>query len=154
MQQRDQLLLAGLPEDDPIGCELALQPLERLDLRRVRQLRHVPLHPVLTRCDPVGNQVAGAGGPRRRVGQLEHQPPDVVARTPRCEGVENVGGSDIASDGMALVTVNTPLALLEIHRIARKIPVDQAVAPGMEIEPFLPNRRAGEHEGQRRALSM
>ena len=42
---------------------------------------------------------------------------------------------------MALVPVDTPLALFEIHRIARKIPVDQAVAPGMEIEPFLTKRQ-------------
>ena len=49
--------------------------------------------------------------------------------------------------------VNPSLALLQIHRIARQVPVDQAVAPGMEIEPLLPYRRAGEHEGRNALLN-
>ena len=39
-----------------------------------------------------------------------------------------------------------------LHRIARQVPVDEAVAPGMEVEPLLPDRRAGEHEGSKRAV--
>ena len=39
---------------------------------------------------------------------------------------------------MTLVPVNSTLALLEVHRIARQVPVDHAVAPGMEIEPSCP----------------
>ena len=48
--------------------------------------------------------------------------------------------------------VDTPLALFEINRISRKVPMDQAVAPGMEIEPLLPDRRTGEQEGPKRAV--
>ena len=31
IQQRNEVLLPGLPEDNPIGRELALEPVERLD---------------------------------------------------------------------------------------------------------------------------
>ena len=53
---------------------------------------------------------------------------------------------------MALVPVDAALALLEVHGVARKVPVDQAVAPRVEVESFLPDRRAGQQEGAERAV--
>ena len=122
VRQRDRLLLPGLPEDDSMGHELTLQALERLDLRGVRRSRHMPLHPVFTLATQCGAS---------------------PARAPRPQGGESMGGSEVPVDGMTLVAVNPRLALVQVHRIARQVPVDQAVAPGMEVETLLPYRRAG-----------
>ena len=76
-----------------------------------------------------------------------------LPRAPRREGIVSVRGRDVPAAGVPLVRVNPPLPLLQIQRIARQVPVDQAVAPGMEIEPLLSYRRAREHEGPERAVN-
>ena len=152
VEQRQKFFLARLTEDDAVGGELTLEAVERLDLCRVRELRDVALHLVFAGSDPVRHQVAGivgAGGP---LGELEDQAPDVITGAPGPECVQAVGSGDVTADGVALVPMDAALALLEVHGIARKVPVDEAVAPGVEVEPFLPDGRTGQHEGPEGAV--
>ena len=53
---------------------------------------------------------------------------------------------------MALVAVNAGLALFEVDRLARQVPVNQAMAPGVKVQPLLADRGAGEHQGAERAV--
>ena len=140
--------MARLTEDDAVGGELTLEALERLDLGRVRELRDMALHLVFAGGDPVRHEVAGVGGAGGLFGELEDQASRCHRRDARTGSASGtVGTGDVAADGVALVPVHAALALLEVHGVAREIPVDEAVAPGVEVEPFLPDRGAGEHEG-------
>ena len=51
---------------------------------------------------------------------------------------------------MALVTVDTPLALLQVDWIMWQVPVVVSMAVGMEIEALLPDRRGRQDEGSER----
>ena len=109
-------------------------------------------HLVFAGGDPVRHEVAVSNGAGGLLRELEDQPPDVIAGTPGPECVRAMGNGDVAADGVALVSVHAALALLQVDRVAREVPVDEAVAPRMEVEPFLPDRRAGQHEGAERAI--
>ena len=82
IEQGHQIFLTGLPEDHPVGGELTLQALERLDLGRVRQLGNVALHPMLAGRDPVRHQVVGISGARSLFRQVEDQTPEILAGAP------------------------------------------------------------------------
>ena len=46
-------------------------------------------------------------------------------------------GRGIAPDRVALETVDASLALLEIDRVRRQVPVDDRMAVEVEVEPLL-----------------
>ena len=100
----------------------------------------------------MGNQIGVAGLARRLIRALEYQRPKVVPGLPRLKRGAALYGGDVAPDSMALVAVDAALALHKVDRIARQVPVHQAMAPGMKIQPLLPDRGAGEHEGPERAV--
>ena len=154
VEKRDQLLLAGLAEGDTIGGKLALQPLECIDFRRVWEQRDMALNAVLAIGDPLWDEAIFmfVVRLRRPLGKLKDQPPDVIAGLPGREGVPAVGGGDVAADGVPLVPMDTALPLFEIDRIARKIPVDQSVAPGVEVEPLLTDGRTGQDKRTERTV--
>ena len=56
VEKRYQLLLTGLAEGDTIGGKLALQPLECIDFRRVREQWDVAFDTVLARCNPMWHE--------------------------------------------------------------------------------------------------
>ena len=80
------------------------------------------------------------------LGKTKEQLPDVVARFQRREGPFALGSDNVASDGVPFVAMDTALLLFEIDRIARKIPMDQSVAPGVEVEPLLTDGGTGQDE--------
>ena len=53
---------------------------------------------------------------------------------------------------MTLVAVHAALALLEVDRVVRQIPVVDTMAVGMEVEPFLPDRRGCQYERPERRV--
>ena len=48
-----------------------------------------------------------------------------------------MGSGNVAPDGMSLVAVDATFTLLEVDRIARQVPVHQAMAPGVKVQAFL-----------------
>ena len=44
------------------------------------------------------------------------------------------------------------IPLLEIHRVRRQVPVHHRMAVGVEVEAFLPDRSARQHEGPERRI--
>jgi len=53
---------------------------------------------------------------------------------------------EVLPDGVAFVTVDAPFALFKIDRVRWEVPVDDGVAVGVEVEPFLAYRSRSEHE--------
>ncbi|MNW11517.1 hypothetical protein D3C71_2089950 [compost metagenome] len=47
---------------------------------------------------------------------------------------------------MTLEAVDAAFALFEVHWVARQVPVIDAIAIGMEVQPFLADRRGSENE--------
>ena len=152
VEKRNQFLLARLAEDNSVGRKLPFQSLERRHFARVGEHRHLTYHTVRTRCDPSGNEVVLTVGARRLLGKLEDRVPEIVANTPGPYGVSSVACSDVAANGVPLVSVNTTFPLFQVDGIAREVPVNEAVAPGMKVESLLPDGRAGEDEGAKRAV--
>ena len=74
------------------------------------------------------------------------------AASPTREQVRAEGGGDVPSDGVTLVPVNAPLALLQVDRVVGQVPMDDGVAPEMEVQPLLPDRCGGEDEGPERGV--
>ena len=67
--------------------------------------------------------------------------------------VSNDGGlafCQIEAYRMALETVDTPLALLQIHWVAGKIPVADAITIRMEVETFLTHGCRGKNKRSER----
>ena len=52
----------------------------------------------------------------------------------------------VLADCVALIAVDPSFALLKVNRIGGEIPVDDDVAVGVEVEAFLPDRRADQDE--------
>ena len=63
-----------------------------------------------------------------------------------------MGSCNVAPDSMSFVAVDAAFALLEMDRIARQVPVHQAMTPGVKVQSLLPDRGAGEQEGPERAV--
>ena len=63
-----------------------------------------------------------------------------------------IGRGDIPAHRVALVARDASLALFEIDGIAGQVPVHEAMAPRMEIEPLLPDRGARKDEWAKRAV--
>ena len=102
--------------------------------------------------NPVRNHLAAV---RRsfRDGPLEESAPRVAAAGPPLgEQVRAEGRGDVPADGVALVAVDAPLALLEVDGVGGQVPVDDGVAPEMEVQSLLPDRRGGHHEGPERRV--
>ena len=57
-----------------------------------------------------------------------------------------MSGGDVAPDGVSLVAVDAAFPLLKVDRVARQVPMNQAMAPEVKVETFLTDGRAGEHE--------
>src|ERR1700728_3053394 len=53
---------------------------------------------------------------------------------------------------MAAEPVHAAFALLEVHRVGRKVPVHYCVAPPVEIDALLADTRSGEHKRPERAV--
>ena len=82
------------------------------------------LNAAVTFGDPVRHKVGFPGIAGSLVGALKDQCPEVIAGFPGSESRRAVFSGDIAAHGMALVTVDTAFPLLEINRVAGKVPVD------------------------------
>ena len=76
---------------------------------------------------------------------LEHQLPRIVRSLPTAADDSGLALGQIEAHGMALEAVDAAFALLKVHRVARQVPVIDAIAIGMEVQPFLADRRGGEN---------
>jgi len=151
-EQGDEFFLAWLAEYDPVRGELAHQAVEPLYFPSVRDERDMAQHLVVTVRDPIGHQVTRAIRPRMGVGQVKCLGPETVTGSPRCQCRFAPVLGDVAADGMAFVTVDAALALLEINRVSGQVPVHQSMAPWMKVQALLANGRAGEDEGTKWAV--
>jgi hypothetical protein len=76
----------------------------------------------------------------RTLASVLFRPPERLTpriRMVRHRSLRRVGRSNVLPDSVVLVSVDSPLTLLEIDRIRRHVPVDHCVAVLVKIEPFL-----------------
>ena len=110
-----------------------------------RQCRHVAFDGGATfyRVDPERREPAlsiGACLPRT----LEDGSPRIGLANSQAFLTDLAG--DVLAHRMSLVAVNAPLALLQVNGIAGKVPVDDSVAVGVEVEALLADGRRGEEK--------
>ena len=140
----NHVLLAGLPERQSIHGERVAEALESIELSAEREGQDVAfdLRTVLDGVDPVRDELRVSFEP-----VLACEP---ERGFPRVSTIGERAGAvlqrHVLADRVALVAVDPSLALLEVDRIVREIPVDDDVAVGVEVEPFLPDRRADQDE--------
>ena len=77
---------------------------------------------------------------------LEHPPPRVIRHIAVAPDSGDLALREIEADGVSLEAVNAPFALFQIDRIAREIPMVDAVAIRVEVQPLLADRGSGEDE--------
>ena len=63
-----------------------------------------------------------------------------------------MGMRDVPPHRVALEAMDPPLALLQVHRVRRQVPVHDGMAVGMEVEPLLPHRGGGQDERPERRV--
>ena len=61
-------------------------------------------------------------------------------------------GRDVLADGVTLVAIDASLTLLEVDGVAREVPVDDGVAPPVEVDPLLTDRRRRQHKRPERRV--
>ena len=112
---------------------------------------HIALDPVpvLEREHPVGMDLGLASG---AIAGGQHE-----CCLPRIFSLDDlstvaVPRREIAANGVALEAVYAPLALFEIYRIRRQVPMHHGVAVLMEVEPLLADRRRGQYERPERRV--
>ena len=63
-----------------------------------------------------------------------------------------MSGCDVASHRVSAVAVDATFALFEVDWVDGGVPVQQGVAPPMEVDAFLPDAGRGQHEGPEGAI--
>src|SRR6516164_7576842 len=101
------------------------------------------IRPVLDWEDPVGNHLRPAVGVL--LSALKKAGPRICARR-GCVPILADYARYVLPHRVAFVAMNAPFALLQIHRVTRKIPVNDSMAVGMEIQTFLADGSGCEHE--------
>ncbi len=149
LQKREQVLLSRLPEGESIQGKGVADSLVALVVAAEGKLRYVPLDCSWSWVHPVGEQVVGScwsgGG-----GGVECRVPRVAGL--RAERIASVGCGDVPADGVALLSRDAALPLLEVHRTGWRIPVDNCVTPPVEVHTFLADGRGGKDERPERAV--
>src|SRR5665647_2957665 len=103
-----------------------------------RQHWHVTLDARRPRVDPVRHElgvvtvVTGAALPRA----VEKRLPHIIGWLPS-EDVGTTGAGDVLAHRVTLVAVHAPLALLEVDRVRRQVPVHDGVTVKVEVETLL-----------------
>lgn len=144
LQVVQQVVLPRLAEGEAIDREAAFKPGKSRDFPTKRQHRHMPFNPDRTLVDPVGDEIGVDRCFRSR--PLEHQLPRVVGSLTATPDDRSLAFRQIETYCVSLETMNAALALLQIHWIARKIPMIDAITIGMEVETFLTDGCRGENE--------
>ena len=90
----------------------------------------------INRVNPVWDKVI-LSITSRLAGSLENRMPGILG--PRLKHRLTMLQSEVLAHCVSLVAVDPALALLQIHRIPWKIPVDDGMTIPMEVEPFLTN---------------
>ena len=126
-----QLFLPGLTEDHPIDRQRTPQGRELRPVSAEGRGEDVPFYlgSSFYREEPEGDEVGGVRGPVCD-GAREHGGPGVGAVHRRVAMLS----LEVLADGVALVAVDTPFALLEVDGVRREVPVDDRVAVGVEVE--------------------
>ena len=83
-------------------------------------------------------------------GGVEDRGPRV--RDSRTQSRRPVSGRDVLADRVTLVAIHATLALLEVDGVAREIPVDDRVAPPVEVDPLLSDGGGRQHERPERRV--
>src|ERR1017187_1724318 len=136
---RQEILLSGLAENQPVYRKTRLQVRQSLLLATERQHRHAPLHgcAVFDRVDPIRDEIALAGFALPD-GHLKQFSPSIAsALVVTTQLVQAKIRRDVLPDGVTLVAMNPPFPLLKFHRVRRKIPVVDDMAIRMKIQTFL-----------------
>ena len=83
-------------------------------------------------------------------GGFEDRHPGV--RDSRSQSRRSVGGGDVLADRVTLVAIHAALTLLEVDGVGGKVPVDDRVAPPVEVDSLLADRCGREHERPERRV--
>ena len=139
----------GLTERQSIERQRLLQPVPSILVATQGKSHDSPLEFRIARVNPVGGEVAqpvvifGCGG-------FKDRSPGIVD----CFGQRgrSVRSRHVLSDRVPLVAIHPPLTLLEVNRVAREVPMDNRMAPPVEVDSFLAYRGGREHEGPERRV--
>src|SRR6266540_4197932 len=143
-QEVDEVFLSGLAECEAVEGEGVADLLVSLPVSAEREERDVPLDLRWARESPVGEEIGGTRGAACG-GCSECCLPRITICCPK--GVGTVGGADVSADGVSLVAVDPAFSLLEVDGVGRVVPVDDGVAPPVEVDAFLPDGCGREDEG-------
>ena len=150
-QEGNQILLACLAEHQAIGGERFPQVVQFFPVAAQRQRGYMSLdrRAAIFSEHPVRRQI---GAPRRphRVRRGEQRRPRAGDGSSECGGA--VSSDKVLADGVVLVPVHPPLALLHVHRVGRQVPVDDRVAVVVEVQPLLADRGSRQHERPERGV--
>src|ERR1039457_911444 len=141
-QEVQEVLLARLPEGEPVEGEVILEGHDFRGIPAKRIVDELTLDPERAGIDPVGRELAEMGG--LVAGGVVSGFPWV--RFLRGHHADPVAGRDVAAHGMAAEPVDAAFALLEVHWVGRQVPVHNCVAPPVEIDALLADTRRGEHK--------
>jgi hypothetical protein len=147
-QEVQEVLLARLPEGEPVEGEVILEGHEFRGIPAERIVHELTLDLERARVDPVGRELAEMSG--LVTGGVVGGFPRV--RFLRGHHAEPVAGRDVAAHGMAAEPVDAAFALLEVDRVGWQVPVHNCVAPPVEVDSFLADTRRGEHKRPERAV--
>lgn len=106
------------------------------------------MDPRRSRINPPRRELSQPG--LRLLGGFECRPP--CPRVRRGKHIFPVPFRNVLADGVTGEPIDPALPLLEVNRVRRKVPVDDGVAPPVEVDPFLPDAGRSEHEGGKGAV--
>lgn len=148
LEDLEQVLLSGLAEGQPVEGQVVLEPSVPggVGAQRIREdgpmdARRPRVHPVRCKFPKISTLVEA---------QLVGGVPWIDDSRGKNSGSMPV--SDVAADGQTAIAIHSALALLEVHWVRRRVPVDDRAAPPVEVDPFLAHARSRQNPRPERAV--